>query len=825
MHPASLRVLRRVANAAWALAVAAGLHFAPGIFPDAQSQTAAETVVFGALVDGDDERVPVVDQYREEIVRVLGTEFDAQFPPEKIIRGGWTSDSIASGLDTLLSDQEIDIVLALGFLSSAHAASRPTLPKPTLAPFVIFPELQGIPVERRRGTPVGGDIRREYRVSGRENLAYVIVRDEFRPSVDAFLEIVPFQRLAVLVTDAVLQAMPTIREGFREAVRPLEIEVDFVPHHGRVEDTVSRISPGTQAVYVGALLQSSTDIGRLAELLVERKLPSFSTLGRAEVDAGLMASTYLDTDLDRLARRTAINAQRILEGEPAAELPADFQITHRLSINMATARAVDARLTWATLTEAELLHDSDRTAARRLSLVEVVQEAERVNLDLAAADRTVAAGIQDVRLARANLRPQIEVFGTDVVIDTDRAAASFGSQGKNQLSGSLGVSQLLYSEQARAGYTIEQRLQEARELERAQLRLDVILDAAHAYLDVLRTKAAERIRRSNLEVTRRNLERARTRLQLGDASPGEVFRWQAELASNRKELIAASAVRNQAEIEVNRTLNRPLEEPFETIESSIDDPALSVNYESVRPFVDNQQAFRLFRAFMSARAIEASPELGQIDRAAAAQERLILAAKRALYIPTVAAQASVDTFHNSGTAGAADLGDAVPEGLEFPSINSLNWSIGVNAALPLFQGGALRARRTQAQIELDELTLMREASRLRIDQRVRSAMHAAMASWAGIDLAREAAEAASNNFRLVADGYSEGAIDIITLLDAQNQALSADFAAATAVYDFLSDMMAVQRAAGHFDFFRSAEDRERFLDAMRDYFAEHGYAP
>ena len=368
-------------------------------------------------------------------------------------------------------------------------------------------------------------------------------------------------------------------------------------------------------------------------------------------------------------------------------------------------------------------------------------------------------------------------------------------------------------------------MQESRELERATLRLDVVLEAAQAYLDVLRAKTAERIRRDNLELTRRNLERARTRLELGAAGPGEVYRWQSQIANNRKELIAANAVRNQAEIAVNRILNRPLEESFATIEAAVDDPGLSVNYESLRPYIDNRQGFGLFRRFVAARAIEASPELGQLDRVILAQERLILAAKRAFYVPTVAAQADVTGFQNSGAGSSNPLTDVLPPDVELSQPNNLNWSVGVNASLPLFQGGALRARRTQMQIELDELTLQREATRQRVEQRVRSAMHSTMASWAGIDLAREAAEAAQNNFELVADGYSEGLVDIINLLDAQNQALTADLAAATAVYDFLSDLMSVQRASGKFDFFRSAADRDEFLDGMRVYFEENGYVP
>ncbi len=792
----------------------------------AWSQDERPPIAIGVVSDGPIEAARGFDDFREETERLLGGEYSVAFPADKMRAGAWRSDAIEEAIDDLLADDEVDVVLALGVLSSNAAARRENLPKPTLAPYVIDPELQDVPYEIRRGTPGGGDLRRSYHVSGRENLVYVAMGHDPLRDLEAFQGVVRFKRLGVMAMQALLDGIPGLADRFLKKMEPLGLETTTIPVGSSLEEAVASIPPEIEAIYVTPLLQFGPNgAERLARLLIERRLPSFSLAGRQEVQRGLLAGLSLDTDEQRIARRTAINLQLILSGESAAELPVDFDYNPRLTLNMATARAIDARLTWTTLTEAELLSDQERPVERSLSLEETVQIAEQANLDLATADRTVAAGVQDVRLARSTLGPQLQASGQDVVIDRDRAASSFGSMGQNQVSGSLSLSQLLYSEQARAGYTVEQRLQESRELERATLRLDVILEAAQAYLDVLRAKTAERIRRDNLELTRRNLERARTRLELGAAGPGEVYRWQSQIANNRKELIAASAIRNQAEIAVNRILNRPLEESFVTIEAAVDDPGLSVNYESLRPYIDNRQGFGLFRRFVSARAIEASPELAQLDRIIQAQQRLILAAKRAFYVPTVAAQADVTAFQNSGAGSSNVLADVLPPEVELSQPNNLNWSVGVNASLPLFQGGALRARRTQTQIELDELTLQREATRQRVEQRVRSAMHSTMASWAGIDLAREAAEAARNNFELVADGYSEGLVDIINLLDAQNQALTADLAAATAVYDFLSDLMSVQRASGEFDFFRSGADRDEFLESMRVYFEENGYVP
>ncbi len=46
--------------------------------------------------------------------------------------------------------------------------------------------------------------------------------------------------------------------------------------------------------------------------------------------------------------------------------------------------------------------------------------------------------------------------------------------------------------------------------------------------------------------------------------------------------------------------------------------------------------------------------------------------------------------------------------------------------------------------------------------------------------------------------------------------------AANAVYDFLIDLMEVQRAAGGFDFFRTAEEREDFFQRLDAFMAAEG---
>ncbi|MEO0814906.1 MAG: hypothetical protein AAFY60_18745, partial [Myxococcota bacterium] len=60
--------------------------------------------------------------------------------------------------------------------------------------------------------------------------------------------------------------------------------------------------------------------------------------------------------------------------------------------------------------------------------------------------------------------------------------------------------------------------------------------------------------------------------------------------------------------------------------------------------------------------------------------------------------------------------------------------------------------------------------------------------------------------------------------DAQNQALSANLAAANAVYDFLIDYVAAERAAGEFGFNLEKEERDAVVERLQRFFLERSHA-
>ena len=773
--------------------IQAGLALLLALSPVASGGAAELPVVrIGVVIDGPSsiDRETGRLLFERELTELTRGEFDVRSPADKMLVADATVPGIQRALDRLLADPEVAVVVAGGVISSHLAARRRDLPKPVVASMVVDPRVQGLPLQGQ--------------VSGVRNLTYFTSPVDVQRDLRVFREVVALEHVVLLYGEPLGKALPALVDHFAGQIRALGIEVTPVPVGPRAQETLGRLPPTADGVFVALPLHlSGEEFAALVQGLIARGLPSFTALGTNQVRSGLLVGLHADGDLARLTRRAALTVQRILLGEEPAELPVLFSRQERLSINVQTAEAIGVSPSWAVLTEAQLIGQPHQEIPRQLTLLSAVAEALRANLDLASSEKMVRAGEELVSQARAALRPQIDLQATGAVIDPDQASAF---QPERAAGGSGALSQVLFSEAARANLSIQKRLQKGRGFERDRVRLDVVHHAATTYLNLLLVKTVERTQRRNLELTRSNLELARLRQVIGMSGPEEVYRWESQIATGRKNAIAANARRNVAEIALNRALHRPLEEHFEVAETGLHDESLISHDPRFIRYMESKRNFGILRGFMVEDGLASAPELQQLDQAIAAQERGLAAARRALWSPTTALRGEVsDRFYEDG-AGADAAGDGS------------HWSVGASVSLPLFSGGAKLAARREAEEELAGMRLQRQAVAERVEQRLRSALHLAGASYAGIGLSADAEVAAKQNLELVKDAYRRGAVDILALLDAQNAALQAEQGAAGAAYDFLLDLMEVERALGKFYFFATREQRDAWFGRLETYF-------
>jgi outer membrane protein len=759
---------------------------------------------FRIMMVSDGESLLLVERQRllkAEILELMKEDASVVFVEPKT-KTNWTLEAAEAALNEALADRSVDMIIVSGAMTGVAVGRTAKLNKPVLIPYAA-PDLQGLPKDGNR--------------SGRRNLAYIAGLLNFEREFEQLRDIVRFDRMTLIVGEEVVKHLAAPEQPVERASQHLGIETRLVVASGGAQATLEAIPEDTEAIYIGPIFKwSDEEMQLLVDGINAQDLPSYASGGVKWVQRGALATMETEEDEIRRMRRAAIFVQRIHMGEPAGSFPVSFEQRPVLVINMATAKAIGSWPRFAVMAEARLINDQSGTQGPLLTLEMAMRNAVRANLDLMAQGIEIDASYQRVKESRGNWIIQAEADG-DFLVNDPAVSNAFG-QAQRQFTWGVTGSQLLYSPRSHSDLRFRRDTYWSAEHDYISVRLDTMLEAGEAYLNVLRAKNTERVNRDNLKLTRKNLALAETRNTIGVAGREEVFRWQTQIAESRSSVIGASAFRNQAEINLNRILNRPLEAPFRV------PPPEDVR--AVRPgsdprlvkYLQDPWSFKVFREFMAKEAILNSPEIRSMDSRISGREEVLKGERRQLGIPDIAVIGGFTHVPYVGGEGAAP--PPASPGFDFPGRQTFTWNVGAAASLTLFDGTSNYARIRRTFREIDRLQTDRAIISQRLEQDVRAALHQAGFSYANIELTSDAAEASARNLELVTDLYQRGAADIIQLVDAQNQALRAALAAANALYDFLIDALRVQRAAGSFSLEGTQEDRDDFVQRIDAFASE-----
>ncbi len=752
------------------------------------------TFTIGIVTDGatpaDKE---LVHMYEKELNALSDAQTSFRFPDGFVLSGGGQRGGAKKALSRLFSPGGPDIILTLGVISAAQCLDNQKVSRPVVAPFVAWFTLKD-KIKKAGSRNIG-------------NMVYVDSVYHLDSDIDTFRKIVKFKDAVLILDRREIDAFPVLPGLVQKFASKHGISLTIIPAENSADKVLNNLPATADAAFVGALWHFDKEqMRRLAQGLINKRVAGFALWSEDQVEEGLLAGLESKEKQDILARRTAVAVTDILSGKSPSNINVDYIRNRRLTINMATARAIDVYPSLLIITKAHIINGERKDIGRRLNIKKAVNEAVEANLRLQAAKTSVRAGEHAVKEAMADLLPRIDIATGARAIDQDRAKAGGGMSPERAWTGTAGGSVLLYSDKKWANYTAEEHLQKARQMNMDSVRLDVTYDASVAYLRVLRAKTIERIYKENLKLTEANLERARIKVATGAAGPDEVYRWEAKYANDRREVLYRESDTMDAMEALNRVLHRPLQELFEPEEASLKDPLFIIGDKFFYQLMENPKYMRKFRGFAAKRALELRPELKGYDAAIKAKERLETAARRQIWLPDFTVEWKVDQYFAEDGEGRRDS--------HMSNLDDTDWNVGVFARIPLFEGGKRVAQASRLQEEVSRLRINRGAKAEAIIQNVLAALNRTRASYPSITLSRQASEAARRNLDLVTDFYMEGIKTIIDLLDAQNQALSADLDAANAVYNFLIDFMGVERAIGEFVIFMPDQKRQEWLNRV-----------
>jgi len=701
-----------------------------------------------------------------------------------------------------------DLLVTIGPRTSQFMANQTSYDQPVIIGTVLDADIQQLPTNPRGG-------------SGRVNLNYVNSPFDTGKDLELFRKIREYEHLAILI-DGELARMVQAQSPVLDSLTSGEEDITLVPvSTSQPVEVLDQLPPDCDAVYLLPLGEKyeGEKLTALLDTLSGAGLPTFAMFGSEWVEAGAMAGRAPAQSGLSLARRIALNALAILEGKPAEEQPLNtaFQ-SEDFVINFRAVERTQVYPSWQALGEARLINLDLQPEGTPIHLRGVIMEALEQNLSYKISQQETEVGEQEIRLALAELLPDLSLNSNFTIIDQARSEASFGSTQPYTWAANAELNQILFAEPLYANLRIQKLLQASRVAAQDQTELDAVLTAAEAYFNVLLAASVVRLQNTNVDNTRINLNLANDKESVGYSGVSEVYRWESQLALNKIDLNDAQASYRSAQFNLNQVLNRPQDEPFALAEAELGDSLLSVLDNRVFSYLSNPGQLDALSDFLVEEGRRNLPELEQIRISLQAQERLLKSNTRAFYAPSLGlnAQTGYNIYQGgleSDTQIPPELAAALPD-----PITGLTYSVAVGLSIPLYQGGSRSAQRQQTTVNLARLKSQQQDLRNQLELRIRANLQNAGASFAEIGLAKRAADAARENLRIAQDGYREGLVPIAQLLDAQEASLQTEILASNAVYSFLLDYLRVERAVGFYYVLADPDEQASFFARARQYF-------
>ncbi|WP_332811092.1 TolC family outer membrane protein [Sphingomonas sp.] len=370
---------------------------------------------------------------------------------------------------------------------------------------------------------------------------------------------------------------------------------------------------------------------------------------------------------------------------------------------------------------------------------------------------------ENVALARAAARPQF--FG--VAGFNQDLTRTGGGNGKN-LSAGLDISYPLFT-----GGAIRNQIGAAQArvaAGRADLRAtegDVFTEAVGAYMDVIRDRAIVTLNSNQVKVLETNLQASRDRFEVGDLTRTDVAQSEARLSLARSNLAIVQGQLTASEENYRRVVGKlpgELEPPPPL-------PALPATPE---------QAVDV--------ALAGNPDLTAISQQTRAAA-LEVSVARAGRLPTVSAIANGTVVDYLGSADEQFGGTGV-------SNTQTSTGVGLQARIPLYQGGSVSARVRQSQAIQSQFI----EQGIAVERSVVAQTRAAFSTYQAAQLAIRSNQTAVDANRLALEGtraeQGVGTRNVLDVLNAEQELLNSQVALVSARHDAYVAGFALLNAMG-----------------------------
>lgn len=760
---------------------------------------AQNTKEYSVAILGDEyihETDSILNRLKAEIKSVVSQEATIVFKEKYFLMNQLSQEKAKENYQIVVKSDDVDLILSFGSLNNFVIAQNKAFPKPVILfgvindDFIEFPEGQN--------------------TSQVKNLTYILTPKSYKEDLSEFREMYPYNKVGIIVDEYLTEIYP-VKNTLDNILGEIKSEYKLIPISS-VDELDAQLED-VDAVYIsGGLYFSKQEKQRMIDRINNRNLPSYTSLDEEFSFLGVLFNTQPVNELDQFFRRVALNIEAAVLGSDLSDLPIYLDVETKLLLNIETSFKINFPLKYSFLIKTNIIGNAKNLPYKEnYYLDNFVYQLLEKNLSLKASKFDINLAKQEVKLANSQYLPNLSTSVTGSHIDPDLAEVSNGSNPEYTTSGNVNIEQLLFSEQASGNIKIQKTLAAASQENYNAVEKDAILDAGITFYNALIAKANYLINDENLRVTRKNFEIAKQNYSAGQTGKGDVLRWRSELALATQNIVNAYTNFIQSMHAINQLLNNPINYKIDIKHSLVDENTEDqFDYKGLIMLIDDPILRGKLLTYLEKVAIENAHELKSLQFNIEASERSAKLYQRSKFLPTIALQGGYNyTFSRDGKGSTYPTGIVgAPDGY---------YNVGVQLSLPIFNQNQRSLNRQKSLIQQQQLNIQKENTETLIKKNVNDIVYTILNLYTNIELSKLTTKTAKESLELMQISYSNGAIGITSLIDAQQAYFQAQQQQASAGYNFYLSLLQMERILSYYFFLNPDEENQTFIQNLQTY--------
>jgi len=757
----------------------------------------ARKIEFAFVFDGhNDKNQEVMKTFQTTIAKSLLPDYIAVFPKDLVFTGDWTKEGAAKVSQKAL-DSRATTIIALGYFSSSYLDSK------RRSKFIITID--------------------EYGLRDMGSNAFFNPLKQYVGDFILFKKLVPNQKkLTVLMSENFYKTQKDWHSMIDKKLREQNCIIDFtiIPVSNKnVSAALNKIPKDTDTVFVTPMFNLSSDQRKeMYKYINSKKLPSFSSAGKVDVDLGAMLGTSTPDVGRKLAEATSFNIHGVLHGHTVKNEKIPFYDEKIIFYNKDTGEEVGYSAPLRLLNNCEIISHKPVTM---YDLSYVFNTLDESNLDIKQKKYLVDAARRATTSAYLRYLPTLRL---DLGYQTYNSsyAKSYTDVPTKVGQFVFGLDQVIYSPDLVTNIIVKHKKLKVEKAEKVLTEQNMGLQIANLYIETLMLQNMIKVQEEHLAETRENLAMSRVREKAGYCGREEILQWAGLVSEEEKKLLGMRADFKNVKIHINKLLYKNQTEEFDFKPLTAVDPAFFTSDICIIDHVRTPEKLDKFTDMFVKEAQFLSPETIKLRAAIAMKKAEMSNYAQKFVLPN--AMMSLEYGKQFGRDLPYEVGATQSlaqlrylSGYGFDTSNAFNTNstrFFIGAQWKPIEGGHKIAEIARCKSELNQLNTYLTEVNTDIERNVREIINRAISKYFMIEKSYKSMFAEAENYQYVKALYLQGKAPITQLSTAQDLYTKAKIDALNSQYEFFKELVWVQRGLVSINWSKASDEAKKWIKGI-----------